>query len=477
MKLDVDTLGTFYEMARAGAGLAADRLTSMTDIQTRVGVTRLNFTSPEAIRAELDDETEKVGIRVDLSRGLGGASYIVYDQASAMRVAETLVADVPDEPSDSLIRSAVVEVSQIMNNGFVDGWADVLDAEIDVSAPRFVSGSSATDILRPGEVPVTHDELAVAFRSKIETVGTEIGFQHYFVPEHESISRLFQQRSGERTIEYDKLAGFDEMTRHGVDKVAQNLTKETGIDVAVDVRRINFIALDAIPQSVPNERLVSVAFSFEGMPGGYLLFLFGRESARKLVDATVGASEGEELGRLERDAIQELSNIMASGLLDGWANLLDSTIDHSTPAYTYDMGAAVVDPLVVGLSERQQFAFVFDTRIKAVDLSLDLDIYAIPNEADLKAALDQLDVARVRDGPVAAEFETREAAPEEFEFGEFDADLGGLDADLAVELDADTTAGDDADTTAGDDADTTAGDDADPADGPNDELDADLGGE
>jgi chemotaxis protein CheC len=197
------------------------------------------------------------------------------------------------------------------------------------------------------------------------------------------------------------------------------------------------------------------------MPGGYLLFLFGRESARKLVDATVGASEGEELGRLERDAIQELSNIMASGLLDGWANLLDSTIDHSTPAYTYDMGAAVVDPLVVGLSERQQFAFVFDTRIKAVDLSLDLDIYAIPNEADLKAALDQLDVARVRDGPVAAEFETREAAPEEFEFGEFDDDLGGVDADLAAELDGDTT----------------AGDDGDPADGLNEELDADLGGE
>ncbi len=425
MKLDVDTLGTFYEMARAGAGLAADRLTSMTDIQTRVGVTRLNFTTPAAIRAELDDDTEKVGIRVGLSQGLAGASYIVYDEDSALEVAETLVADVPAESTESLAWSAIVEVSQIMNNGFVDGWADVLDTEIDVSAPHFVSGTSASDILRTRDIPDTHDELAVAFRSKIEAVGTAFTFQHYFIPDHDSISRLFQQRSGERTIEYDKLAGFDKMTRHGADQVARNLTKETGIDVTVDVRRINFIALDAIPQSVPNERLVSVAFSFDGMPGGYLLFLFGRESARQLVDATVGASSGDELGHLEQDAIQELSNIMASGLLDGWANLLDTTIDHSTPAYTYDMGAAVVDPLVVGLSERQQFAFVFDTRIKAVDLSLDLDIFAIPNEVDLKEALDRLDVSRVDDEPLTAEFEAQEAAPEEFEFGELDAELGG----------------------------------------------------
>ncbi|WP_240334663.1 hypothetical protein [Halorussus sp. MSC15.2] len=84
-------------------------------------------------------------------------------------------------------------------------------------------------------------------------------------------------------------------------------------------------------------------------------------------------------------------------MLDGWANLLDTTIDHSTPAYAHDMGAAVVDPLVVGLGESQEFAFVFDTRIEAVDTEVDLDIYVIPDEADLRAALGEFDMGRVAD--------------------------------------------------------------------------------
>jgi chemotaxis protein CheC len=412
MRVDVETLGTFYEMAREGAGLAADRLTPMTEIRARVGVTRLNFTTPSAIRTELDDDTRKVGIRVALSSGLKGTSLLLFDEASAREVAESLVTAVPeDERDDDLSRSAIVEVCQIMNNGFVDGWADVLGTGIDVSAPTYVAGTAPGAFVVDDDVAAAGDELAVAFRSRIEAVTTEIGFQHYFLPDQESIRELFGRRSGEWAIEYEKLAGFDHMATQGAEKVAENLSKMTGIDMAVEIRRINFISLDAIPRDVSNERLVSVAFSFSGTPSGYLLFLYDQPSAAELVEATVGGAPEDDLGEMERDAIQELSNIMASGMLDGWANVLDTSIDHSTPAYTYDMGAAVVDPLVVGLSDRQEFAFVFDTHIEAVDVEFDLDIYAIPNEDALRDALDRLEVERVGEAPVTAEFEDVEADP------------------------------------------------------------------
>jgi chemotaxis protein CheC len=106
---------------------------------------------------------------------------------------------------------------------------------------------------------------------------------------------------------------------------------------------------------------------------------------------------------------------MASGLLDGWANMLDTKIDHSTPAYAHDMGAAVVDPLIVGLVERQEFAFVFDTKIDAEDTAFDVDIYVIPDEDDLRDALDVLDIEQVDDASVSAEYavEDADANPEE----------------------------------------------------------------
>ena len=407
MMLDVEALGTFYEMAREGAELAAGRLTPMTEIQTRVGVTRLDFTSGPAIRAELNDGVRKVGIRVELSGGVDGTSLLLFDEGSAREVASTLT----EGMEENLTQSAVAEVSQIMNSGFVDGWADVLGTEIDVSTPEYVDGSTPDAFLDADDIAPAN-ELALVFRSKIEAVGTEFAFKHYFMPDRDSIEELFERRTSGYSLEYEKLVGFDRMAHRGAETVAENLTKMTGIDMDVDIRRINFVSLDAIPEDIPAEPQVSVAFSFDGLPSGYLLFLFSERSANQLVEATVGESSGDDgLSPMGQDAVQELSNIMASGLLDGWANLIDTTIDHTTPTFAHDMGAAVVDPLIVGLSEGQEFAFVFDTRLKAVDTEFDLDIYAIPDETDLERALERLDVADVETVQVQAEFAAAKGGP------------------------------------------------------------------
>ncbi|UPV73378.1 chemotaxis protein CheC [Halorussus limi] len=410
MKLDVDTLGTFYEMAREGAGLAANRLSSMTDIPARVNVTHLNFTRDASIARDLTD-TGWVGIRVGLSDGFGGTSLLLFDRESAATIASAVVEDIPTVEDGTLQDSTVTEIAQIMNNGFVDGWANVLDTNIDVSAPTYVAADHPDEFLDDetlalgGETGASggdegksaDDDLAVLFRNNLEAVGEELTFRHYLVPDTETVQRLFRARTEERAIEFEKLVGFDRIAQRGATQVASNLTQMTDIEMDVDIRRINFISLDAIPSEVSTERMIGVAFSFAGMPSGYLLFLFSEESARKLVSRSAETETAAGLGEFERDAIQELSNVMASGMLDGWANLLDTTIDHSTPAYAHDMGAAVVDPLVVGLGESQEFAFVFDTRIEAVDTEVDLDIYVIPDEEDLREALGAFDMGRVAD--------------------------------------------------------------------------------
>jgi chemotaxis protein CheC len=416
VRLDVDALSTFYEMARGGADLAATRLAAMTGIRTRVRVTRLNFTTPETIYSELDDGVRKAGITVTLDGGLAGTSLLVFEEESAESVASALAEELRSDLQADVFESAITEVSQIMNNGFVDGWANVLGTEIDVSAPTYVEGPAPDDLLSMADLPGAEDELAVAFRSKLDAVEADLRFQHYLLPDRESVTRLFQQHAGDRSIDYQKLAGFDRMAQRGAEEVARNLTQMTNMETGIDVRRINFISLDAIPGEVTNEKLVSVAFSFDGGMSGYLLFLLDQYSAERLVETTVGQLPADGgFGALGRDAVQELCNIMASGLLDGWANMLDVKIDHSTPAYAHDMGAAVVDPLIVGLVEDQEFAFVFDTHIDAADTEFDVDIFVIPDGGDLRSALDDLNVDRVDDAQVAATYsvEDTEADPDE----------------------------------------------------------------
>ncbi|WP_135820082.1 chemotaxis protein CheC [Halostella litorea] len=409
MKLDVNALGTFYRMAREGSGLAAGRLTSMTGVGTRVGVTKLNFMRGSEIRAEIDDGREKVGVRVELSAGLAGHSIIIFDREAAEEITRTLLQEQGTGDFSGMDQSAVTEVGQIMTNGFIDGWADVLGTVIDVSTPEFIEGRTAEPFFGDLDTAPSEEDLALLFRSQIEAVDTEIGYKHYLLPEHESMAEILDRQSDGGGIEYDKLVGFDKLAQQGATEVANAVTTLTGIETEVDIRRLNFVSLETIPEEISDEPLVGVAFSFDGTPSGYLLFLFDESSAREVVEATVPSPPEDEFGEMGTSAIKELGNIMASGFLDGWANVLDTTIDHSTPEFVHDVGPAVIDPVVIDLGENQEYAFVFDTQIEADDREFDCDIYAIPDEADLERALNDLDVDRVEDAKTTAEFPVDEA--------------------------------------------------------------------
>ena len=408
MKLDVNALGTFYRMAEEGAGLAAGRLTHLTGVDTQVGVTKLNFMRGAEIRHDFEDGKKKVGIRVELSGAIDGYSIVVFDRSAAQEIVQTLVSQSGTDEFDDLARSATTEVGNIMNNGFVDGWADVLEQVIDVSTPEFVEGETAATFFDDLDAAPDRRDLALLFESHIEAVGTETGFRHYLFPEHEAMAALLERLRSSDGIDYDKLDGFDQMAEQGAEEVAKTATTLTGIDTSVEIRRLNFVSLETIPEDVANEKLVGVAFEFDGTPSGYLLFLFDEESAREIMDAMVPgpstSSADEGFGEMGRSAIMELGNIMASGFLDGWANVLDTTIDHSTPEFIHDIGAAAVDPVIIQLGESQDYAFVFDTNVVADGREFNCEVYAIPDEDDLERALNDLDVDRIDETPTTAEF-------------------------------------------------------------------------
>lgn len=416
MKLNIQHLGTFYEMAREGAGIAADRLTEMTGVDTRISVTRLDFATPGEVAEEIASDDRDAGIRVTLSDGIDGTVVVVFDDTEAMGVAEQLVNEVPPrDDGQELVTSAVAEVCQVMNSGFIDGWADVLRTHIEMSTPEYRTADSPGGLLDIDSTELEEDGLAFVFRNEVEAVDSGVSFnlEHYFLPEVDSARSLFATDSGPG-IEYDKLSGFDRMAERGAEKAADYLNQETGLGADLDIHRVNFVSLEAIPESVPRDEHVSVAFNFAGTPSGHLLFLYSETAASELARVTV---DNPELDAIGRDAVSEVSNIMASGLLDGWANLLDTTIDHSHPAYTRDMGAAAVDPLIVGLADKQEFAFVFDTRITTDEPSIDqsefdIKVYIIPDAPALERALQRVDTSQIDTTAIAADINISEVSDE-----------------------------------------------------------------
>lgn len=386
MQIDVDSLETYNALARDGARSAAESLSQLTGIVTSVEVTNLSLMTPADLEYDYVGN-EFSGVRVGLDGALAGETILTFDEGARDVIAETLVSD----GGETLQRSSIEEVGNIMASGFVDGWADHFDAIIDISPPTFLEGSG-TDVLKASAASA--DDQVFVFRSRIESAAESIDFDILLVPERESLAEALGP-TNEESVSFEKFEVFNEMTRDGAERAAENITTMTGLETDVEVERMSFVSIDDVPAEVGDKRYVGTVMEYTGKPSGYLVILFDHPSAEAIVDALVPMETDGEWSEMEQSAIEELGNIMTSGFIDGWANVLESSIDHSPPAFVSDMGSSIMSPIVGRLARTQEHAFVLDSMIHTDgDDAFHCELLALPDESELREALRELLVDR-----------------------------------------------------------------------------------
>ncbi len=421
MEIDLRILTRFHEMARRGAEEAAGRLTEFTGVETELGVTKIKFVTTREIQQEFDVDIQHVSVTTDLAGGPGGHSVVVFDSPSARRLTDAIFSIIdPESVSDGdtggegngtdidlesdktkdvppeLRRSALKELSNMVGCAFVDGWADVLHTDIDVSAPELRAGTTSQEVFGNLERVGENTEIALMFESDIRVVDTEIKFAHFLFPSLPELEGTIQNHRTDPIsgFEFEKLIGFDMMVEEGAREAARSMSKLTGCDTQVDIRHLNFVRIDQLARDLPEEPRIGVAFEYTGQPSGYLLFLFTEDSAFRLANQMY-PQELDEYDERARSAVQELGNILSSRLIDGWANVLGTQIDHTPPEYVHDLAPAIVDPIVAQVGQNQEYAFCFDTTLVADEEEFDCTIYSVCEQGDLEDALSQLDMSKL----------------------------------------------------------------------------------
>jgi chemotaxis protein CheY-P-specific phosphatase CheC len=396
MKVDIQSLGTYNRLAQEGAEQAASSLTQMTGIETFVDVTNVTLMSRQDVE-DVFGGTDFVGVQIGLDGGLSGETALAFDRSSATSIVDVLVpgASAGDGGEfDDMAKSGVEEIGNIMMGGFLDGWADYLETSVDMTPPTYVE-RAGTDVLPDGALEQADEEHIFVFESRMRAIDQEIDAYIYMLPEYGAFAEMLAAgEDHEDAIPLDKLTVFDEMTRQGAGRAAENVSSMTGIQTDVDVSRLSFIPIEDVPNTVSDETYVGVVMEFTGTPGGYLAILFDEPSARTIVDATVPMDLDDPLGEMGESAIQELGNIMTSGFIDGWANVLETSIDHTPPELVHDLGTAILSPIAGRLGQSQEYAFLMDSAVVTPEGEFNCEIYAIPDERKLKEALDELLVER-----------------------------------------------------------------------------------
>jgi len=323
---------------------------------------------------------------------LSGETVLVFGRECNETLIESLLGGAD---SEEMARSSVKEIGNIMMSGFIDGWADYLGTTIDHSPPTYVEGIGS-EVLPDAPEDSDKDQIFV-FKSRIEWIGESVEFYIYMLPEYDPLAEVMTEHADteQDAIPIDKLEVFNEMTRDGTEKAAKNVTQMTGIDTEAEVSQISFAPIEDVPKQVGNDIFVGTVVEFTGIPSGYMMVLFDELSAKNVAEAMMPVEvDADELTEQHKMAIEELGNIMTSGFVDGWANVLQTSVDHTPPRLVHDMGRAIIDPLAAQVGQHQEHAFIIDSTMKTDDIEFEAEIHALPNEQELREALDELLVER-----------------------------------------------------------------------------------
>ncbi|MFW6437161.1 MAG: chemotaxis protein CheC [Halococcoides sp.] len=195
-------------------------------------------------------------------------------------------------------------------------------------------------------------------------------------------------------IDIRKLALFNKMAKEGGTTVANHLEQMTGMATEMEITKINFIGLPDIRAHVGDDEQIGISVDLLETPHGTVLFLMNAASAKRLAQATLGDMAGAEpdasgFSDMERSTIQEIGNIMTSGFIDGWANVLETTIDMSTPTFTYGPSSGMIDELV---GSGEEMALMFDSKVRAHEADVDVTVYTFPELDELVELMEQIDL-------------------------------------------------------------------------------------
>jgi chemotaxis protein CheY-P-specific phosphatase CheC len=391
MYVDIQSLETFSRLASEGASTAAESLGQLTGTDVYVDVTDVTLMAAGDLRDTFAGR-EFVGVEVGLEGGIVGQTVMAFETDAAEVLLDKLMPGDGSIDDEAFARSGVQEAGNIMTSGFIDGWADHLGVGIDMTPPAYVR-ATGTDILPDGAFETDRSGVFM-FESKIRSLSDELEFTIYMLPEYAGFTDMLRRsRGGENSpaIPVDKLPEFNQMTKQGATSAADNITMMTGTETDVEVSRLRFVPIQDVPSEVGDETVAGTIFELHGEPSGYLAILFDEASAEQVAQGMIPTETEPGIGEMERGALRELGNIMTSGFIDGWANVLNTSIEHTPPQFIHDMGSAVMDPLVSRLGRTQEHAFIIDSTVRTPDGDVRCDIYALPDQHELAEALDQID--------------------------------------------------------------------------------------
>lgn len=165
----------------------------------------------------------------------------------------------------------------------------------------------------------------------------------------------------------NQLDALKEISNIGMGHAATALSQLIGSRVTLRVPQITVTDISRVPELLGGaERVVAgITLQILGDARGSILLVFPRQSAHRLLCQLLGQSDSRlVLNEINASTLKEVGNILASAYLSALGSLLRMTLIPSVPLLAYDMAGAIVDFVLIELSQAGDLALMVETEFQ-----------------------------------------------------------------------------------------------------------------
>ena len=138
----------------------------------------------------------------------------------------------------------------------------------------------------------------------------------------------------------------------------------------------------------PEEEVLGLFFRVYGGTRCNLLVIIPKQSVDKLLTILFNSSAAmRPLNEMAISALKEVGNILTSSYLSAISGTIGMPLIPSIPAFSMDMAQAVLDLLLIELSEVTHQAMVIETNFRTRDQSFSGHFFLLPDPGSIDAIL------------------------------------------------------------------------------------------
>ena len=196
-----------------------------------------------------------------------------------------------------------------------------------------------------------------------------------------------------------QLDALKEIGNIGAGNAATALSKMVGKRVNMEVPLVRILPLKDVPEWLggPEKEVVGVYLSVFGALAGHILFVMTIDDALKIMRILLGdmAPSRDQIlsmDELASSAMGEIGNILSSSYLSALADFTGLHLNHSVPAIAVDMAGAIVDAVLIEISQHSDYALLIETVFVEEEDRITGYFMLIPDTGSLEIILQALGV-------------------------------------------------------------------------------------